>query len=85
MLHVGGPGEEKGGERGWQVGQRLQKANVGVPSCPRRAGCGVGVPTLTFAKSGAKRRLGGLTGAFFTRRRPKKRLGGFLGALVEMP
>lgn len=76
---MGGPGEEKGGERGWQVGQRLQKANADVPSCPRRAGCGVGVPTLTFVKSGAKQRLGALTGAFFTHQRPKKRLGASWG------
>lgn len=60
-------------------GSACKKLMPASPAAPRRAGCGVGVPTLTFVKSGAKQRLGALTGAFFTHQRPKKRLGASWG------
>ena len=66
-------------ERGWQVGPCMRKKNAGVPGCLPGAGFGVGVPAVTFVKSGPKQVPGALSGACFAGRRPKKRLGAFLG------
>ena len=49
------------------------------PRLPPGAGFGVGVPAVTFVKSGPKQVPGALSGVFFARRRSKKRLGASWG------
>jgi len=70
------------GERGagkWAVA--CEKEMTAFPAASRGTGFGMGVPVVTFVKTGAKQVLGTPSASFFACRRLKMRLGRLLGGL----
>ena len=72
---------ERGGREAGRWADACEKAMPAFPAAPRGTGFGMGVPAITFTKSGAKQVSGVSSGTFFSRRRLKRRLGRLLGGL----